>query len=711
MPSKMNKILRVFVMLTGMSAGVAMALPLDDVTLEYQSEGVVATIQMSVPIQFVQYKRSSPGNSGKTLEIFYTKGTGAPSTELWVDNEVRNSPPSSLIPAFTVTTRDQATNPKLVVEFVREAEFSVAQGKDGRSFVITIRPDRQNVSAVALPNLPVIKPEVIVPAGTVLAGAEANAAANNTQGRALMVQAKDALAAKNNEAAVGLLNQLLLLPPNDYTQDAQEWVGVARQRAGQFDKAKTEYDLYLNLYPKSEGVPRVMQRLVQLSGKGGEAGIVDVADKKRAARWTTFGSLSSRYYFGKTTQDSTQTFNGVPETITTSFTDQSMLITTEDVSGRYTSEDVDGRLVFRAMNTSNFLSNKPSINRISSMYGEIKGRKQDYLVRVGRQSSNGGGVMGRFDGLAGSYGDAQELRINGAVGAIADYSQTTQPVFVSASVDRGAFSIYGINQTMEGAQDRRAVGTEWRYFEDKKTAFALLDYDVNFNQLNAAQVMGSMGVGDISFNFMADRRKTPSLSIRNALLGAETTSINALMQSMSASSLRDLALARTATSTLVQLGATMPFNKKWQIGADVRVSKTTTVAASGTFAGIPTRGGEVSATTQLIGSSLWREGDIWSASTSYNYSKAADGYSLFLYNHQLFNGGWMMDTSMQMYSQKDQFGGVVTRFSPTVRGSYRFQENITFDLDVGVENTKSSGASGSTKAMRYFTSAGVRWDF
>jgi len=694
----------------------ATALPLDDVGLEYKTDGIVATIRMASP---VQYLRHFPQNSGNTLEIFYERGQGIAADEVWADNEVRKSPPSGLIPGFTVITRDQKTKPRLVIEFSRDADFTVTAGKDNRSFLITIRPDRQQAAPVELPLLPAIGAEVVIPAGKVLTPEEANLFENTKQARALMVQGRDALTAKNNEAAVEAFNKLLMLPPNDFTEAGQEWVGVARQRAGQFDKAKTEYDLYLNLYPQSEGVPRVMQRLAALAGTKEADGIVEATEKKREAKFMTFGSVSSHYYFGHSTIDSTQTFNNAPETQSLKLTDQNMMITTEDVTGRYVSDDYDGRLVFRGNNTLNFLSNKSNQNRLTAMYGEIKSRKQDYMLRVGRQSAYGGGVMGRFDGVAGSYGDAQQLRVNAVAGALADYSQGTKPSFFGASADMGNFSFYGINQSVGSVLDRRAIGTEWRYFQDKTTAFAMVDFDVNFKALNAAQIMGTQGLTGVNLNFMLDHRRTPSLSIRNALNGATTSNVSDLMQTMSASSLRQLALDRTATSNMAQLGATMPFAQKFQIGGDVRVSSTTGLPASsvvgtplaGTLAAVPSRGTEKSVTGQIIGSGLYMEGDIWSASTTFSTSSAVNGHSIFLYNHTGFQSGWMMDTSLQLYRQTDQFGGVTTRTSPMVRGSYRLKDQWTFDVEGGIESTKNSGAQVNTSTLRFFTSAGVRWDF
>jgi hypothetical protein len=696
-----------------MCCGVATAQPLDDVSLEFQNEGVVATIRLTGPVRYLSH---FPQSHGKTLEIFYDRVQGATSAEPWVDNEVRKSPPSGLIPSFTVTTRDQNTKPKLVIEFSREAEYSVAPGKDNRSLLVTIRPQKRPVSTGPLPLLPAVKPATAAPAAA--AGTEAATAAEiNQQARALMVQGRDALAARNNEAAVEAFNELLLLPPNDFTQDGQEWVGVARERANQKERARVEYELYLRLYRDDEGAGRVAQRLADLSGQGVDRGIVETAEKKRQARWMTFGSISSRYYYGKSNIESTQTFNGAPETLTTSLTDQSMLITSVDASERYVSEEYDGRLVFRDVNTKSFLADQHGQNRVYAAYGEIKGRTRAYLVRVGRQSSYGGGVLGRFDGLAGSYGDAQDMRFNGVVGSLEDYSQGSKPRFYGASVDSGAFSFYGINQTVDGVQDRRAVGTEWRYYEDKKSAYALLDYDAYFKAVNAAQFMGTVGVLGGTMNFMADHRKTPSLSIRTALNGANTSSVNDLLQTMSASSLRDLALSRTAISNMGQVGIVVPLRKKWQAGGDFRLSNTTGLPASGTtalegiLAATPSRGLEKSVTGQIIGSGIFKQGDVWSGSVTFSSGSAAYGNSIYLYNHTQFNSGWMMDTSLQLSSYKDQFGGTTKRTSPMLRGAYLFGEQFYFDVDGGIELNDYSGAQQTTKTTRYFYSAGLRWDF
>lgn len=740
--SGMKRLIASIALLAGMCCGAATAQPLDDVSLEYQSQGVVATIRLTGP---VQYLRHFPESHGNTLEIYYDRVKDANSNEIWSDGEVRKSPPSRLIPSFTVTTRDQKTKPRLVLEFSREAEFSVAAGKDNRSLLITIQPDRRQVSNEPLPFLPIVKPLTKAAASeTLTAEQQATIAEANTQAHDLMVQARAALAAKKNDAAVDLLNKLLLLPPNDYTEDGQEWIGVARERDGQPDKAKVEYDLYLRLFPGGAGASRVAQRLGGLSGLDSNGKQMAVpAEKKQAASSMTFGSITSRYYYGRSQLDATNTFNNTTTTDSLSFTDQSMLITSVDASQRYRSENYDARLVFRDTSTLNLQADQHSQNRLSAAYGEFKGRTQNYMLRLGRQSPMGGGVLGRFDGLAGYYGDAQVMRVNAVAGVLDDYSQGSKPRFFGASVDSGMFSVYGINQTVESVQDRRAVGTEFRYFDDRKSAFALLDYDTYFKAVNAVQFMGMGKLGnfkllpDATLNFMLDHRRTPSLSIRNALNGANTSSVielqNDLLQAVSAGSLRELALARTATTNMGQIGITLPWREKWQVGGDFRLTNTTGLPASGqtidpnTLLRIsqctgtqtpqgcvdaqPGRGLEKSVTGQVIGSSLMSQGDIWSGSITFSISNNVNGKTIYVYNHTQLNPAWNLDTSLQLSSYKDQYGGTTRRISPLVRGAYRFREQLYFDADFTYENMDYSGPQMSTKTKRLAVSGGVRWDF
>jgi hypothetical protein len=689
----------------------AIAAPLDDVSLQQQGDVVVATIKLTTPVHFLRYV---PGEKSRLGEIYYDRIPSSDASDAWVDQEVRTVPATAMTPAFTVTTRDQATQPKLLVEFAGEADFTVSPGGDNRSFVITIKSAKTEAPAAnqPLPLLPDVQPPVVDKTG-------ATTVENNQRGYKLMLAGRDALSAKNYPAATDAFNKLLLLPPNQYSQDAQEWVGVARERDGQIAKAKVEYELYLKLFTAGPGVQRVKQRLAGLALPAATTKM-DTPTKKIEPRSFFQGGLSSRYYYGQSSIDTTYQFNNTTQTSNYSFNDQSSLISNVDATQRYVSENYDNRIVFRDVYTKNFIPGQTDKNRLNSAYIEVKDRTADYSARLGRQTTGGGGVMGRFDGLSAGYGAPQDFRVNFVAGQLVDFTSYTQPIFYGVSVDTGPVSVYLLNQTLEGIQDRRAVGGEFKYFEGSKTAYAAVDYDIYFNVLNAATLNGTLGVDSTgtTFNFIADFRKSPSISTRNALNGAATTSIGDLLAAMNEQQLKQLAIDRTSQSAFSQLGVTQKLSSSWQIGTDIKLAQTSGLPASGTTAltgvlvATPDTGLEKTITAQLIGSNLYSEADITSIGSSYiTSSYIQNGQTVFIYNRTSWDRELYFDSSWNFYRQVDNFGGSMARNMPMVRVTYQVEQTLSLDADMGVELTTSSGPFQTSTNTRLFGSMGFRWDF
>lgn len=704
-------------LLTSIADG-AFAAPLDDVSLQQQGDVVQATIKLTTPVHFLRYV---PGEKSRVAEIYYERVPSSDATEAWSDREVRNSPATALTPAFTVTTRDQASQPKLVVEFASEVNFSVSAGADNRSFVITIKPEKTAVPAassyVALPLLPTVQPPVADKIKPAAGSPEAIQAENNQQGYRLMLAGRDALSAKNYPVATEAFNKLLMLPPNQYSQDAQEWVGVARERDGQPAKAKVEYELYLKLFTTGPGIQAVKQRLAGLASPEAIAAQSRTPTRRIEPRSFVQGGISSRYYFGQSNFETTYQFNGASQTDAYSIKDQSSLITNVDAIGRYVSENYDNRVVYRDVATQNFLPGQINRNRVNAAYVEVKNRTTEYSARLGRQTTGGAGVMGRFDGVYAGVGSSQDLRINGVAGQLVDFTSITQPIFYGISVEKGPFSVYLLNQTIEGIVDRRALGAEFRYFEGRQTAYAAVDYDIFYRLLNTLTFTGSYGLETgTTFNFMADYRK--NLSTRNALNGATTTSVQDLLAVMTEAQLNQLAIDRTASTAYSQAGVTQKLSQTWQVGGDLRLVKISGMPASGTTAldgvlpATSDMGLEKALTGQLIGSNLYSDADITTFGTSYFTSDyVQNGQTLFVYNRTSFGREFSLDTSWNFYRQSDNYGGSLSRHIPMVRAAYQVGQSLSLDADLGVELSTASGTAQTTTNRRIFTSLGFRWNF
>src|ERR1019366_2135094 len=85
-----------------------------------------------------------------------------------------------------------------------------------------------------------------------------------------MDEARAALHKSNLGAVIQLLTKILKYPESQYSAEAQELLGVARQKSGQLAEARAEYEDYLRRYPTGEQSERVRQRLAGIETASGE---------------------------------------------------------------------------------------------------------------------------------------------------------------------------------------------------------------------------------------------------------------------------------------------------------------------------------------------------------------------------------------------------------------------------------------------------------
>ncbi len=200
--------------------------------------------------------------------------------------------------------------------------------------------------------------------------------------------------------------------------------------------------------------------------------------------------------------------------------------------------------------------------------------------------------------------------------------------FYGVSVDFGPFlggleaSLYAIEQRDRWLVDRQAVGTEFRYFDQTKSAFATVDYDVHFQQLNAAIFSGSWILPDKSTLYGgADYRRTPYLSTWNALLNQPFVTLYDMMRFQTLEQVQQLAVNQTPTYRSAMIGYSRPLNDHFQISADatvVNLSQPLVPAAADL--GLPSlpAGNEYYYSTQFMGSNLFKDGDMYVTGLRYS---------------------------------------------------------------------------------------------
>jgi len=72
---------------------------------------------------------------------------------------------------------------------------------------------------------------------------------------------------------------------------------------------------------------------------------------------------------------------------------------------------------------------------------------------------------------------------------------------------------------------------------------------------------------------------------------------------------------------------------------------------------------------------------------------------------------WTIDGSALWYGQDNDDGTTLRRISPTLRLSYRWRSNVSFEAEVGAEDGNSQSATTKEATRRQFFSLGYRWDF
>ena len=561
----------------------------------------------------------------------------------------------------------------------------------------------------------------------------------NDQAALLMLKGGRDMLAGKPFIATESFNGVLALPPNRYTEDAQVWVGISRERSGQLAKAVLEFQTYLKLYPTGKYAPWVNNRLAVLK-IAAPAVFAELAKPSQAAvpakvqntefHTMEFGSLGMYYYTGGST---IKTSGGGQAAIPTmTLVDQKSLMTNINMTANTYNNEYDNRLVFQDFYAKNLLPNQKSNNRLGAAFYEFRDRIEGYSARIGRQSGLGGGVMGRFDGISAGVDMFSDYRWNVVGGQLADLTLDSKPKFAGTSIDFGVRSpfggsLYWIAQKADGLKDRVAVGGNMRYFNPSYNLMSMFDYDTQFKALNMFTLQGAYNSGGsgTDYNFIIDHRRSPLLDVRNAVNGTITPVSVLLANGWTFQDLLILADQRTGSTSSVSVGMTNHLNEKWNAGTDFSIAKNSGMPASGTLLpdgsvglegfvpAIPATPNVWTISERLTGNGVFKPHDITNFIVSYSKGPTTSAESFQVSNHADLSDKWSLDLTMHFTHQGDNTGGVVNDVSPTSRLTYRVRNNLSLDGQLGLDLTKVSNAvfQTQTTTFRYFASFGFQWNF
>ena len=547
-------------------------------------------------------------------------------------------------------------------------------------------------------------------------------AGNDGEVAELMVDARRAMTAGELSRAVQIYTKVLQLPPNSHQPEAQEFLALARERNGQMAHAKAEYERYLDVYPDEEGTDRVQQRLAALLATANTTGGRSVgpatspdtsAKHRRTSPWAVRTFLS-QYYRRDVNQ-----VNDDEEVV-----NQSSLYTDLSVDARRRGQRFDFSTRVTAGYRNDFLgeserSSSGNDFRLSYAYADLTDARTGFRGRLGRQTRNTGGVLGRFDGLNLTYAMNERLRFEAVAG---------RPVFSTAESPNDSRSFYGVSSTfapfsealdigvfyleqeIEGLTDRKSLGAETRYFGENHSVWGIIDYDTEFSELGSVFLQGSWRLpANFTVSGLVDHRRSPFLSLGNALVGQQLEQFDDLRALFTEEDIRQFALDRSPEVTTYSFGLSRPFTPKLQMNFNANHSTVDATPASG---GVDaTESSEYSYySIDTVASSLFTEGDVAIVGLRYAASDTTDVYSINMDTRFPIGRSWRINPRLRVdYREIHADASTQWIYTPGIRVQYRMSRKMRLELEAGKQFSERDMETTNVDRESYFINVGYQF--
>ncbi|HSG65878.1 MAG TPA: tetratricopeptide repeat protein [Gammaproteobacteria bacterium] len=529
----------------------------------------------------------------------------------------------------------------------------------------------------------------------------------------LMETARNALIDRQYDSAARLYTQLLA-EPGDHQRDAREYLGVAREKLGQFDGAIAEYRAYLQEYPDGPGTSRVQRRL---------EGLLTAASAPRETLRRSVAATEPAWDFVTGFSQYYRRDVDRLEEATEDFVGLSAMQSDIDVSARGTGGRFD---MLSRISASHFYDMIGEENdgpgdqtRVTYAYFDMVDTQRDWSLRVGRQSLHQWGVLGRFDGAHVSYGWQPDRRVHLTMGYPVDSTRDgveTGRRFIGAAASfdellAGAdVSVFVSDQQIEGIEARRAVGADIRYAGENGSITGIVDYDVGYSELNSILALGAWRVPwGATVSGLIDVRLSPILTTRNALIGQPVTTIDELLLVWTEDEIRQLAVDRTAQSRTLTFGISQPLGERLQLNADITTTEIDGTLASGGVAAIPGTGAQTYLATSLVGTGFFGHGDV--NMLNLRFGEGQDFTAAYLTWDSRFAVGRRLRINPRLrYAVRDGTldGSTRETLGLALRLLYNTAKHYRFELEIGADTSRRADSISEVETSGYYLSLGYR---
>ena len=539
----------------------------------------------------------------------------------------------------------------------------------------------------------------------------------------LLQEANREMRGRNHAQAVQILTKLQRQSEFPERAQAQETLGLARERLGQLAQAKAEYEEYLRHYPHGPGAERVRIRLRIL--RAAEAtprtgGLNGAAPADNG--WKITGGVSQLYRrdsFG--TNLNGPLFATVVENAV--FTDGDFFAHRDGDRFSMTFRTNAGYEKSLHPQTP-ALPGEPNVDnraRVTTAFFDLSDKVSGLRARLGRQTTTDDGVFGTFDGGALAYRLSSSWTLRATAGMPVVNSGDgveTQSKFQALAVQYGPelghwdTSLFLNRQQLDGLRDRQAVGAEFHYFVPTRSLVSYVDYDTQFHSVNAIVLVGTLQLPDRwQLTLDLERRNAPILTTANALIGQTAATLPELQLTYTPAQILALARDRTTVLSTYIASAMKQLGERFQVIFDVLSTEETATPASGGVEAFPgTAGRDISYQAQILGSSLLHSGDFNQIVVRYDQmpTQHAIGWQ-YSARFPIF-GAWRIGPRLSMTRTQTDAGVTQLLYVPYAHLDYQRNGRI-LEVEAGAELGRNPEVLQIGNTTRLFVSVGYRIDF
>ncbi len=541
----------------------------------------------------------------------------------------------------------------------------------------------------------------------------------------LMAAGKKAIVERRYVEAIDTYQQIVEVNDNPHQRQAREFLGLAYERNGQLDHAQAEYRRYLEDYPNTPELARVEARLTALESIDSPAQVTrsPEADSDAASRWQSYAGFAQYYRYN---------IEEIPSGL--GQVDELSGLTTY---GNFMVERHGDRFDVAARANASYYYETTSDNDslgntgwVSHGYLDVTDKDLQLHGRLGRQTRTGSGVLGRFDGLLVGYQFRPNMNLNVVLGRPVEsprYQYNDRRFFYGASVDfenllDGVdFTVFTHRQTVDGIEDRNAVGGEVHYSTDRWNVIGVTDYDLGYQTLNTALVSSHFRLNDVTtVNAFFDFGAQPYLTTQNALAGQTTTSIETLRQTFTESQIRTIARNRTAQAFRGSMGFVRTLNDRYKLNADITYTEFDATVASAGVAALPASGPQYFYNFTLTQTGWFKPGALTLVTLRYQDTRTFSGPTLIFDTRYPLRAGFRFNPRMSVTQRDNQDLSTQTVATGSVRLLYRWGERFLLELEGGIrwsdrelpaENPDPFFPQGNEQILGNYFTLGYRADF